>query len=41
MTQLYPGHVRGLLITMVLPSLTWKHYIQLVVKHYRNSSKSE
>jgi len=38
MTQLYPGHVRGLLITMVLPSLTWKHYIQLVVRHYISSS---
>jgi juvenile hormone epoxide hydrolase len=36
--QLYPGHVRGLLITMTLPSLTLKHYIQLTLGHYINPS---
>ncbi len=38
MAQLYPGHVKGLLITMNTPSLTWKHYIQLAVGHYINPS---
>ncbi|CAF0932351.1 unnamed protein product [Adineta steineri] len=36
--QLYPGHVRGLLITMVAPALTWKHYIHLALAHYINPS---
>ena len=36
--QLYPGHVRGLLITMTSPSLTWKHYILLTLGHYINPS---
>jgi pimeloyl-ACP methyl ester carboxylesterase len=38
MAQLYPGHVRGLLITMLTASLTWKHYIQLAVGHYISPS---
>ncbi len=38
MAQLYPGHVRGLLITMVQPLLTWKHYLQLATAHYINPS---
>jgi pimeloyl-ACP methyl ester carboxylesterase len=38
MAQLYPGHVRGLLITMPFPSLTWKHYLQLAAAYYINPS---
>lgn len=38
MAQLYPGHVRGFLTTMVFPSLNWKHGIQLVVAHLISSS---
>ncbi|UJR34087.1 hypothetical protein I4U23_021497 [Adineta vaga] len=38
MAQLYPGHVRGLLITLVPPTLTWKHYIQLGLGHFVNPS---
>jgi hypothetical protein len=38
MVQLYPGQVQRLLITMLAPSLTWKHYIQLALCHYINPS---
>ena len=38
MAQLYPGHVKGLLITMVFPSLTWKHYLQIATAHLINPS---
>ncbi|CAF1280662.1 unnamed protein product [Rotaria sp. Silwood1] len=38
MAQLYPGHVRGLYITVLLPSFTWKHYIQLALAHYISPS---
>ena len=38
MAQLYPGHVRGLLVTMVAPSMTWKHYIQLALGRYVSAS---
>ncbi|CAF1222923.1 unnamed protein product [Adineta ricciae] len=34
MAQLYPGHVRGLLITLVTPALTAKHYVQLGLAHF-------
>ena len=33
MAQLYPGHVRGLLFTMIFPSMTSKHYAQLALGH--------
>jgi pimeloyl-ACP methyl ester carboxylesterase len=36
--QLYPGHVRGILVTMISPSMTWKHYIQLGLGHFLNPS---
>jgi pimeloyl-ACP methyl ester carboxylesterase len=38
MAQLYPGHVRGLFVTMTFPSLTWKHHLQLLAGHYINPS---
>ncbi|CAF3744630.1 unnamed protein product [Rotaria sordida] len=38
MAQLYPGHVRGLLITMSAVATTWKHYLQLALGHYVNPS---
>lgn len=36
--QLYPSHVRGLYITMVVPSLSLKHNIQLALAHYVSPS---
>ncbi len=38
MAQLYPGHVRGLLVTMTFASLTWKHYLQVAAAHFINPS---
>jgi pimeloyl-ACP methyl ester carboxylesterase len=38
MAQLYPGHVRGLLITMPTAGMTWKHYAQFAIAHYVNPS---
>jgi len=38
MAQLYPGHVRGLLITMPTVPLTCKHHIQLALGHYISPS---
>lgn len=34
MAQLYPGHVRGLLVTMVFPAMTTKHYLQMAAAHF-------
>lgn len=31
MAQLYPNHVRGLLLTMVIPKITLKHVFQLAL----------
>jgi pimeloyl-ACP methyl ester carboxylesterase len=38
MAQLYPGHVRGLLVSMVFTSMTWKQHIHLALGHYINPS---
>ena len=38
MAQLYPGHVRGLLITMVTPKFTWRHNLQLTLGHLFSTS---
>lgn len=38
MAQLYPGHVRGLLVTMVLPSLSFKNYLQMAAAHFISAS---
>ncbi|CAF2542171.1 unnamed protein product [Rotaria sp. Silwood2] len=38
MAQLYPGHVRGLYVTLLVSSMTWKHYIQLALGHYISPS---
>ncbi len=38
MAQLYPGHVRGLLVTMLSAGMSWKHGIQMAVAHFINPS---
>ena len=38
MAQLYPGHVRGLFITLPVPALTAKHYVQLGLAHFLTPS---
>lgn len=38
MAQLYPTHVKGLMITMVIPKLTLKHTIQLALGHLFGTS---
>ena len=38
MAQLYPGHVRGLLVTMVFSSMTFKHYLQTGAAHFISPS---
>lgn len=38
MAQLYPGHVRGLLITMPSISMNWKQYLHMAAGHYINPS---
>ena len=38
MAQLYPGHVRGLLITMISPSLSWKQYAHMALGYYVSPS---
>ena len=36
--QLYPNHVQGLLITMIAPLLSLKHYLQFTFAHYIHPS---
>lgn len=38
MAQLYPGHVRGLLLTMISPSLTWKQFVHMALGYYVSPS---